>query len=205
THHPPQRSTKGQCAFEPPQGAVLIGGPDDEAGAIETGEFDWNFVQDDKNIELWLVRVPNSIKPKHLNDAVFNAPSSSSTHTLGQIKRKHETYDLWSLGDRGADDVDRDQIGGDEMNALSCLLPRKSKDGKLHLGPKPITRRLVLAASPPTPNVQSPAVLYQNPPRHSYLVERFKHRYTPYGSSTLVPAPPATGSSSTMDVDQEED
>jgi hypothetical protein len=74
------------------------------------------------------------IKPKHLNDAVFDAPSSSSTHTLGQVKRKHETYDLWSLGDRGDNDVDRDQIGGDEMKGLSCLLPRKSKDGKLYLG-----------------------------------------------------------------------
>jgi len=91
------------------------------------------------------------------------------------------------------------------MKALSCLLPRKFQDGKLHLGPKPITRRLVLAASPPTPNVQSPAVLYQNPPRHSYPAERFKHRYTPYGSSTMPSVPPVAGSASAMDVDQEGD
>jgi hypothetical protein len=152
------------------------------------------------------------IKPKHLNGASFDAPSSSSTHTLGQVKRKHEAYDLWSLGDRGDNDVDHDQIGGDEMNGLSCLLPRKSKEGKLYLGenlfrrrgafllvtdlfcigPKPITRRLILAASPPVPAAHTPAVLNQNPPRHSYPTERFTHRWTPYGSSTLDPA---------MDVD----
>ncbi|KAF9653233.1 hypothetical protein BDM02DRAFT_3087468 [Thelephora ganbajun] len=191
-------------AFEPPQGAVLMGDPDDEVGTIEIGEFDWNSVKDDEEIELWLVRVPNSIKPKHLNDAVFDAPSSSSTHTLGQVKRKHETYDLWSLGDRDDNDVDHDQIGGDEMKGFSCLLPRKSKGGKLYIGPKPITRRLILAASPPTPGTQNPAMLHQNPPRHSYPAERFKHRYTPYGSSTLASVPPiTTDPASAMDVDQE--
>jgi len=112
------------------------------------------------------------------------------------------------------------------MNGLSCLLPRKSKDGKLYLGegffwrlviwaystsnfrigPKPLTRKLVLAASPPTPDTQNLAVLHQNPPRHSYPAERFKHRFTPYGSSTLTPAPPATAdSASAMEVDQEGD
>lgn len=39
-----------------------MGGPDDDVGAIETGEFDWNSVKDDKDIELWLVRVPNSVR-----------------------------------------------------------------------------------------------------------------------------------------------
>ena len=61
---PPQRGTtlvsKRKDAFEPPQGAVLVGGPDDGTGAIETGEFDWDSVKDD-DVELWLVRVPDSV------------------------------------------------------------------------------------------------------------------------------------------------
>ena len=36
---------------------------DDGAGAIGTEEFDWNSIKDDKNIELWLVRVPDSVCP----------------------------------------------------------------------------------------------------------------------------------------------
>jgi len=54
-------ASKRKDAFEPPQGAVLVGGPDNDTGAIETGEFDWNSVKDDEDIELWLVRVPNSV------------------------------------------------------------------------------------------------------------------------------------------------
>lgn len=61
----PQRGTtfasRKKGAFELPQGAVLIGGPDGDACAIEMGEFEWDSVKDDKDIELWLVRVPNSV------------------------------------------------------------------------------------------------------------------------------------------------
>lgn len=54
----PQRGNKRKAAaLEPPQGAVLIGGP------AEKGEFDWDSVRDDKDIELWLVRVPDSVRP----------------------------------------------------------------------------------------------------------------------------------------------
>lgn len=55
-------ASKRKGTFEPPRGAILMGGPDDDVGAIETGEFDWNSVKDDKDIELWLVRVPNSVR-----------------------------------------------------------------------------------------------------------------------------------------------
>ena len=59
----PQRGTQRKRTYEPPQGAVLIGGPDSEGGIVETGKFDWNSIKDDKNIELWLVRIPNSVCP----------------------------------------------------------------------------------------------------------------------------------------------
>ena len=62
----PKRGTtlasKRKDALKPPRGAVLIGGPDDDTGAVETGEFDWNSVKDDEDVELWLVRVPSSVR-----------------------------------------------------------------------------------------------------------------------------------------------
>ena len=62
----PQRGTtlasQRGGAFEPPLGSVLIGGPDDDAGETEAGEFDWDSVRDDEDIELWLIRVPNSVR-----------------------------------------------------------------------------------------------------------------------------------------------
>ena len=51
-----------KSAFEPPEGAVLIGGLGGDAGAVDTGEFDWDSVKDDQDIELWLVRVPKSVR-----------------------------------------------------------------------------------------------------------------------------------------------
>ena len=54
-------ASKRKGAFEPPQGAVLMSGPDDDTGVLDTEEFDWNSVKDE-DIELWLVRVPNSVR-----------------------------------------------------------------------------------------------------------------------------------------------
>jgi len=62
---PPNRGTtlasKRKGTLELPQGAVLMGGPDDDTGVVDTGEFDWSSVKDE-DIELWLVRVPNSVR-----------------------------------------------------------------------------------------------------------------------------------------------
>ena len=55
-------ASKRKVAFEPPQGAVLMGDPGDDTGVIDTGEFDWDSVKDSEDIELWLVRVPNSVR-----------------------------------------------------------------------------------------------------------------------------------------------
>ena len=71
-----QRDSRRNAAFEPPQGAVPIGGPEDVAGAIEMGEFDWDSVKDDKDIELWLVRVPNSVCPGSSHPPLLLLPCS---------------------------------------------------------------------------------------------------------------------------------
>ena len=81
----PQRGTtsKRKSTFEPPHGATLMGGPGNDNGTIETGEFDWNSIKDDKNIELWLVRIPSSVCPL-LGPHPFppSPPSLLSTHAL---------------------------------------------------------------------------------------------------------------------------
>ena len=56
-------TSKRKSTFQPPRGAVLVGGPDDTPGIIDMGEFDWNSIKDDKDIELWLVRIPDSVRP----------------------------------------------------------------------------------------------------------------------------------------------
>jgi hypothetical protein len=68
--------------------------------------------------------------------------------------------------------------------------------------PKQIKHHLVLTAPPVTPTTDSssgppPRLMTQNPPRHSYPPELFKHSFEPYGSSHA----PATGSDAAPDVE----
>lgn len=72
------------------------------------------------------------VKAKHLKGLEIPIPSSSSQH-LGSLDRKNATFDIWSL-DQGDTQGEEAAVGGDELRNMSCLLPRKSKKGKLYLG-----------------------------------------------------------------------
>jgi hypothetical protein len=58
---------------------------------------------------------------------------------------------------------------------------------RVYIASKPITRRLVVSAPPvvPTPDTDAGPTLNQNPPRHSYSKDFFKHKFTPYGSTAI--------------------
>lgn len=43
-------------AYTPPSGAVLVKGDD-----VNGGEFDWDRINNDEDLELWLIRVPESV------------------------------------------------------------------------------------------------------------------------------------------------
>ncbi len=58
--------TDPNLAYEPLEGAVLRENPDG-------GEFDWDSLNDDEELELWLTRVPGNVR--HLR--TFLCPSQS--------------------------------------------------------------------------------------------------------------------------------
>ncbi|KAG2020990.1 hypothetical protein CC2G_006268 [Coprinopsis cinerea AmutBmut pab1-1] len=131
------------------------------------------------------------VKPKHLSSLQIDPPSSSKTLKVGTLKKKHAAFDIWSIGKEITDET---PVGGEEINTLSCLLPR-SKKGKVYHAPKPIARRLVLSAQPVSPTQAEPQTLpdrdpstqkYKNPPRPSYPNELLKHAFKPYGSNTTT-------------------
>jgi hypothetical protein len=140
--------TSSYWAYQPPEDAVLM---DHE---VDCGELDWDAVRDNENLELWVVRVPEKVraavclmsnkrrphepviygmqvKPAHLDSLQLDEPSSSRAGIIGSLKRKNNTYNVWSLGQESDDNLG---VGGEEIKSLSCLLPRKKKDGKLFLG-----------------------------------------------------------------------
>jgi hypothetical protein len=75
---------------------------------------------------------------KHLEDMNFDSftKSTSKSTRVGHLARGDSTYDVWSVGhDAPADDENPTlAAAGEEADGLSCLLPRKSKSGKLYLG-----------------------------------------------------------------------
>ncbi|KAL1742219.1 hypothetical protein HDZ31DRAFT_43716 [Schizophyllum fasciatum] len=173
-------------ALEPPSGAVAI----DDA-SVNVGEFDWDAVNADPDNEVWLIRVPEGVKPKHLEASVLSSSSlakTSRTGKVGSLSRKHTTYDVWSLADvDDAENADPEgaaatPVGGEELRALSCLLPRRKKRGDLYLAPKPVARHLVFSARELQPAPPQSAIPLQNPPRQSYPEEMLTHKFMPYGS-----------------------
>jgi len=186
--------TDPELALKPPSGAVLV----DHSG--DFGDFDWDKVNDDENLELWLIRVPDGLKTKYLHDLRLDIPSSSKTMRVGHIDRKTTTFDVWSLGE---DQVEA--VGGEELKGFTCLLPRRRKGGKLYQAPKPVARHLVISARPslptPDPSAESSgsSPIYKNPPRPRIPPELLKHRFMPLGSEVSVGDAPEV-----MEVDEVE-
>ncbi|KAJ7215305.1 hypothetical protein B0H12DRAFT_1154665 [Mycena haematopus] len=160
--------------------------------SADVGEFDWDALNGNPDLELWLVRIPEGVKPKYLETAQLGFPpgakrDSKKSAKLGTLQRKYVAYDIWSVGD---DEPEEIPIAGEEIKGLSCLLPRKSKKGKLYAAPASIARTIVMAAQPvkPTPDLSgasssSSRPVHTNLPRESYPLESLTHRFVPYGAA----------------------
>ncbi|KAI0823906.1 hypothetical protein BC628DRAFT_1420638 [Trametes gibbosa] len=179
----PHGKDKGQNPnwdYKPPEGYKAMN------LKVDKGPFDWDSIKDDDNLELWVVRVPDGLKPKYLQEAkVELSTSSSKTARLGSIDRKSTIYDIWNLGEDG-----EDTVGGEELRGVSTLVPRSKHAGRLFQAPKPIARRLVVAARSPLPTPQSSpdshVVSHENPPRPKYPLDLLTHRFMPLGSLARV-------------------
>ncbi|KAF5374578.1 hypothetical protein D9757_010162 [Collybiopsis confluens] len=140
-------------AFRPPEGMSIV---QDVENEDNDNEWDWDAFNQNEELELWLIRVPNGIKPKHLENLSIDLPPSKSrpkSSKVGVLNRKTEDYDVWTVnlhnsnvasssssadriiggvevsGDAG-DNAGAGVIGGEEMKGLTCLLPRRKKKKK---------------------------------------------------------------------------
>ncbi|EPQ50615.1 hypothetical protein GLOTRDRAFT_118288 [Gloeophyllum trabeum ATCC 11539] len=171
-------------AYRPPDGAVEIEYDSD------LGEFDWDAVKSDENLELWVIRVPDGLKTKYLEGVeIESLPSMSRSARIGSIDRKHTSYDIWSIGEEDDEEKPDVLILGEEMRGLSCLLPRSKKGGKLYQAPKTFSRHIIITSKPtlPTPEPSSDSSIdsgsdLQSAPRQRYPKELLTHRFMPYGS-----------------------
>ena len=144
--HGKNEGTHPRWKYEPPADAILV---DHD---VDAGGFDWDAVKDNDDVELWLMRIPEGVrgvyrditfasvahigplakvKPKFLENVRIEQPSSSKSQRLGIMERKYATYDIWSMG---PEDKEDHPVGGEEITGLSCLLPRRRKNGRVFQG-----------------------------------------------------------------------
>ncbi|GAA5888152.1 hypothetical protein JCM6882_000299 [Rhodosporidiobolus microsporus] len=126
-------------------------------------QLDWDELNDDKELELWAVRVPAGMKAKHLDGLTITLPDKEVTNprqAVGHIKsKKGGDFDVFlapgaSSGKRrraGDDDAEELVSGAAELQGLVPLVPRKSQGNKLYQAPRPIAHTLVInRALPPS-------------------------------------------------------
>ncbi|KAJ7184533.1 hypothetical protein C8R46DRAFT_1172676 [Mycena filopes] len=202
--HGRNEGTDPHWAYVPPADSTRL------EESADLGEFDWDALNGNDDLELWLVRIPEGVKPKYLETAQLelSGPAkrdSTKSAKMGMLQRKHVAYDIWSLGDDAPDEV---PIGGEEIKGLSCLLPRKTKKGRLYNAPTPIARTLVVSAQSvqPTPDPASAAgtdmrAPYKNPPRESHPKELLTHKFVPYGAVDASVGAGAGRASTPMEVE----
>ncbi|KAH7102023.1 hypothetical protein BKA62DRAFT_829623 [Auriculariales sp. MPI-PUGE-AT-0066] len=144
--------------------------------------FDWDAVDADDNLELWLIRVPDGFKSKQLESATLKAPSSRRRE-LGSIARKSGavTHLITRVDNQ-------DETGAaEEMQAVRCLLPKKRKAGKMFLAQKKFAQHVVVTRVPSSPSLDPDAAAstvtadLSAAERPSWPLEQLSGRYIPCG------------------------
>ncbi|CAE6441410.1 unnamed protein product [Rhizoctonia solani] len=173
-------------SYKPPKSMKKLTLVDDEA--IDAG-FEWGALDSNPDIDVWAVRIPAGLKPVDLAGLKIKLPSGSSAGVTGNFKKADNSYRLQSVDEENT-------FGGEEMQNLSCLVPKKEDRGALYAIPRPLKHLILTREDPiPTPPLSAPP---SQPVRRPQPLDRLKHTFAPIGSE---PVPPPT---STMDVDQHE-
>ncbi|KAG8746130.1 hypothetical protein FRC10_005996 [Ceratobasidium sp. 414] len=176
-------------SYKPPGEFKKIKSADNEA--IESG-FEWSNINDNPDLDIWVVRVPVNFKVSDLTGLKIKLPSSTTGDVTGKLKKDGTNFALHTAG---GDDT----FGaGEEMQNMRCMVPKAGKDGALHIIPRPL-KHLILTQQEPIPTATAAPALPAQPTRRTQPVDRLKHSFTPIG--TLPPSPPRPSSPKPMDVD----
>ncbi|BGP13913.1 hypothetical protein JCM10213_002556 [Rhodosporidiobolus nylandii] len=144
-------------------------------------QLDWDALNDDQDLELWAVRVPAGVKPKHLDGLTLTLPDAANTASrkaVGHFTAKKADYDVFLTGgeasnkrkrDGEAAEVD-DLPGAKELQSLVPLVPRKTRENKLFQAPRPIARTLLINRALPPSVLASTSALQTFNNGHSTLI-----------------------------------
>ncbi|ELU43790.1 DNA-directed RNA polymerase I subunit RPA34.5 domain-containing protein [Rhizoctonia solani AG-1 IA] len=154
-------------SYKPPKSMKKLTSVDDQA--MEAG-FEWDALDADPDIDVWAVRIPAGV-------SLLTCPSKRGGNS---------SYKLQSAEEEGA-------LGGEEMESLNCLVPKRGDGGALYSVPRPL-KRLILTREVPIPIPPLSTLSFQ-PARRPQPLDRLKHTFAPIGSEPVSPP------SSMMEID----
>ncbi|KAG1052071.1 hypothetical protein G6F43_005764 [Rhizopus delemar] len=145
-------------------------------------------VDDDK--ELWLIRVPDNISEKDIEQLKLKAPTSTSTK-LAKFEKNNNKYALYRVPTEQFNSVDEDDedsekrdhgISGQEMLGFDCLVPCREENGKLVKINKPFEQYLILDEIVDIPDSTALAEAIRDSPVYKReQPEGLKMRFMPAG------------------------
>ncbi|GAA5874295.1 hypothetical protein JCM3774_000933 [Rhodotorula dairenensis] len=172
--------------YSPPEGFKQV-----KAQNVASG-IDWDQIKEDGDLELWTVRVPAGVKPKHLDGLTLTLPEgdlADPVQPVGTFTAKKAEYNVY-LGSvpvsadtassskrrrdepaAGDDEVASGQGAAGELQTLVPLLPRKSQGNKLFQAPRPVARTLTITRALPASVVASTSALLTHNDGHSTLIQ----------------------------------
>ncbi|BGP46142.1 hypothetical protein JCM10450v2_001982 [Rhodotorula kratochvilovae] len=149
---------------------------------VAQGALDWDELKNDADLELWAVRVPAGLKPKHLDGLTLTLPPSdlpTPQQPIAHFTAKKAEYDAYFSGGaasnkRKRDGADADEgaapPGAGELAAAVPLVPRKSQGNKLFAAPRPIARTLTIQRALPAAVLANPTTAHLLKTSHSTLI-----------------------------------
>ncbi|KAK9768777.1 hypothetical protein K7432_000297 [Basidiobolus ranarum] len=136
----------------------------------------------DESKELWLIRVPVEITTEQLNGLKIKLPEGKSKKIASLKGSSEQEYELFETLEENEKVNSR---GGQEMDAMYCLLPNNSKGNSYSSAPAKFTRKLNLVQKVDIPDSTEVATTIRDreyvPREHP---EGLKMRFKPYGFDT---------------------
>ncbi|GAA5835456.1 hypothetical protein JCM9279_004545 [Rhodotorula babjevae] len=150
---------------------------------VDKGALDWDDLRDDKDLELWAVRVPVGLKTKHLDGLTLTLPPpelGTPAQPIGHLSTKKAQYDAFltvpsastkrKRGEAAPEEAEGAGQGAGELAAAVPLVPRKSHGNKLFQAPRPIARTLTLQRALPSGVLTNPTTAHLLKTSHSSLI-----------------------------------
>ncbi|RKP05505.1 hypothetical protein THASP1DRAFT_32655 [Thamnocephalis sphaerospora] len=137
-----------ELTWVPPENFTTVSG---DSRAVASPFNAGALAEEDEDLELWLVRIPDNIAVADLEGLQLPIPSEDAKDGVA-MAIKDEVYRVHRVGPNARTGSDH---GGREMRAMHCLVPAEGADGqegKLVLAPQPFAHQITVTRAVDIPS-----------------------------------------------------